>query len=325
MKVDRRKPLGFRSALLVVFVALLLARGGTGQTKQRSPGDLIRYLIYQSERPDREASLLGLFSCGHVEEDRAVAASLVKMGISAIPAIEEAIKSIDERGEQSEFAMNAVWLLDAYARIKGPAAQPRLRSLIGNPKLVFLQAGLGDSVALSLGLTSYVSEFKVPTNIVDCSRPLEPRHALNQLILAWERNDRPWLEASLGPAARTAMESLLKGRSWASMRAQFWDTKTAGGGAVGYRFAIPGRWSEPEETLEEEAENGDLTPSPLNPEIETLFSNASGGDCGRLRIRFLQTQAGGKRGPLPYLVDNPDLGLLLRLIASCGEHAGKGR
>ena len=50
-----------------------------------------------------------------------------------------------------------------------------------------------------------------------------------------------------------------------------------------------------------------------NPEPETLFTNSSGGECGRHRVKFRLI----KQPQLVYPIDNSDLEDLLRLIASC--------
>jgi hypothetical protein len=123
--------------------------------------------------------------------------------------------------------------------------------MIGNPKLASWTMALDSSMAVSFGLTSYVSGIGMPVRIVTCSRPSEPRRALNQLILGWERNDRPWFEASLGPHARASFQLLLQGKTWARMREELWRGKSDDNVAVGYRFKDAGRWSDPEEPLDE--------------------------------------------------------------------------
>ena len=100
------------------------------------------------------------------------------------------------------------------------------------------------------------------------------------------------------------------------MRADLWAGKS-GGGSVGFCFDIPGRWSEPEETLEPEK----TYPEPdlrelLHPEVATYFKNGSGDDCGSYRVNFLKTVEENQQ----YLVDNSDLGGLLRLIATCAAN-----
>jgi hypothetical protein len=171
----------------------------------------------------------------------------------------------------------------------------------------------------------------------------QPRDALDKLILAWERNDRHRLEEGLGPTGKAALSALLAEKTWAEFRAQFWpgrsdvaiaaldsttrpneialpadpwpgDRNTAV--AIGYRFEAPHPWSEPELAIE-----GFGTFSTQDPELETRFANRSGADCGTFRVRFVGSQSRLLRGGSTYLVDNPDLGPLLRLIGACATDA----
>src|SRR6202040_607136 len=203
-------------------------------------------------------------------------------------------------------------------RIRGPEALPLTRRMLANPKLEFLQVALDQSSAVSLGITSYVSGIREPLPTLHCDRADEPRDALDQLILAWERDDRPSLEASLGPAARAALRSLLAGRTWSVMRATLWHGKT-NSDAVGYRFDTPGRWAEPDETLEEERPYGDIALTSGSPDLETRFKNRLGADCGRSLVRFVNVPVPRAPGYLGYLVDNSKLDDLLRLISHCAN------
>jgi hypothetical protein len=107
------------------------------------------------------------------------------------------------------------------------------------------------------------------------------------------------------------------------MRAELWQGKSGGGVAVGYRFEVPGRWSEPEETLEQES---GVLAAPITEgphfDLDTQFTNRSGGDCGRHSVKFVETPAGVGPGHLMYLVDNSDIGDLLSLIAACATETG---
>ena len=314
MTRNQFKPLGLREGALLAFLILLSVNTQTAKAQGKTAADLIRFLTYQSDRPDKGNVRMGLFSCGPVTADLAAAKSLARLGDSAIPEIEKELDAIEMHGYQS--GDGSSWLELAYARIKGPDAYPRLRRMGGNPRLGFDRHNLDSSIALSLSITSYVSDSRLLLRSIRCTRGPEPRDALDQLILAWERNDRLWLEASLGPRASAALNLLLKGRTWADLRAELWHGRSPGGVAVGYRFDIPGRWSAPQETLDEEGSSGAVA-LPDNPDLETRFKNGSGGDCGRRRVKFLKTPMGAGPGYLMYVVDNFDLGDLLRLIGSC--------
>ena len=314
------------TVLPLLTLVVLLPLIGRSQSRDSSAHDLVRFLTYQSDRPGKPLVLAGLSSCGRVKQDRAAARSLAELGATAIPDIERALDAIEKRGESSEYALGAGWLLDSYVHIKGPAGFPRVRRMMRNPNLAFLGLDLDGAAALSLGLTSYVSDSHAPGRVFHCSRGGEPRDPLDQLILAWEWGDRPWLEASLGPRATAALNSLLEARTWADMRAEIWHAAIGRRVAVGYRFDISGRWAEPEETLDEERAAGTGV-IPENPDLDTRFKNGSAGDCGRFRVKFLKTPIEVGPGYLAYVVDNSDLGNLLRLISSCaaGEPAAGQR
>jgi len=319
MTLINLKQAGIAAVPLLALVGLLPAIG-MGQTNTASPEDLIRYLTYQSARSDGDNVRAGIFSCGQITAQEAAARPLIKLGVSAIPHIERELDSIEELAGGSKYALGAVWLLDAYAEIAGPAAFARLRKMLSNPNLAFLRPGLDRAIALSLTLTSYVSGSHVPGRMIRCDRRGEPRDALSQLILAWERNDCRWIQGSLGPRASGSLTSLLEGRTWAEMRADLWHGASGNDVAVGYRFEAPDWWSRPDATLGKEREYAALA-HPENPDFETRFMNASGGDCGKHRVKFLATPMGAGPGDLMYVVDNSDLEELLRLIGSCAERA----
>jgi hypothetical protein len=298
------------SLFFLPFLGLFSTRIAGGEPQDQSPSTLIKLLS------DRKESFL--FSCGETEQDRAdvaAAKSLAKLGAPALPEIEQTLDSLEQDGLQSKFEPTAGLLLFAYARIKGAEAYPRQQSMLGNRKLAFLQSALDASIAVSFNLTSYVSFREwtgLPTGSGAICGRAEPRHVLNWLILAWEGNDRLLLEASLGPAAKATLNSMLKARTWDETRADFWRSGSDGV-AVGYRFDAPPRWSEP--AMNPEAKGGpeDLGQDAASPELDTLFKGASGHDCGWHRVKFVTAS-----GPLPrYLVDDSDIGGLLRLISSC--------
>ncbi len=294
----------------------------TAEAQERSAADLIRFLTFRSDRPHKGNALMGLFTCGQTTADLEAATSLAKLGNSAIPEIERALEAIEKPGNRWKYGSQ--WLARAYAKIKGPAAYPRLRRMEGDPKLGLDRDNFDTAIALSFGLTSYVSDSLPRIRSFSCARGPEPRDPLNQLILGWETNDRRWLQASLGPSARAALNSLLAGRTWGEMRADLWRDKSGSGVAVGYRFEVPGRWSEPDHTLEEET--GDVAaPIMEGPhfDLDTQFTNRSGGDCGRHSVKFIETPAGVGPGHLMYLVDNSDIGDLLSLISACAAQTGE--
>jgi hypothetical protein len=298
----------FRCVALFAFPCLL-ATASAGQVS-RSPTDIVRFITYQDGRPGAER--LAFAGCGISADglaDRAAAASLVGLGGAAVPAIESALDSLDRSG----YVANAHLLLYAYAKILGQAAYPRLWRMDSSPELDDLRLAVDDSIALSFGLTSYVSGYRTPMRTFRC-RGQQPRDALDQLIVGWERDDRRWVESTLGPAARASLDSLLKSRTWAEMRAELWPRKPTRGLAVGYRFEIPSRWSEPELDVD-----GARYPDESSGRValDARFTGRSGADCEAYRVAFVRTPSAGPPAYLRYLVDNSDLRGLLRLIGSC--------
>jgi hypothetical protein len=312
--------------LALAFLVSFATVSARGQVPEGSPSDLIKFLTYQSGRP-KETDLLGRFSCRVDEqgfEDRVAAKALVKFGRNAIPAIEEALDKIEKDGYKSGLMLNTHWLMYAYAKIEGPAAFPRLWRMGGNPNLADREVAISDSIALAFGLTAYVPSFAIPSSgtripillgtritILHCRMP-QPRDALNRLILGWERNDRIWMETSLGPSAKAALRSSLEGRTWAEMRSELWPDTPGTNLAVGYRFQVPTQWSVPEMVVDDFG-----TVWEMNPELEVQFVSKSGSDCGKRRVKFIEAPVKQLFRDLNYLVDSSDLSDLLRVIAAC--------
>jgi hypothetical protein len=259
--------------------------------------------------------------CSDVRDDREAAKSLVKLGASAIPEIERTLDSIEERSQRSEPAFHSAWLLYAYGKLKGPEAYTRLLRMVNNPGLADVHAVGDRAVALSLGLTSYVSRHHAPAALrmvdgrVFFCRPQEPRDGLDQMIFAWEVNDRRSFEATLGSTAKITFNELLDEKMWQDLRFDLWHGRPGPDVAVGYRFKVAGRWSAPEEALEVETKPGNTGVNAENIDLEVQLKDRSGRDCGTIRVNF--TDTGILTGSLKYRIDSVDLLDLLRSITSC--------
>jgi hypothetical protein len=270
--------------------------------------------------------------------------SLVAMGVSAVPAIEEALDSFEAQGAKSPVASKVPWLLLAYARIKGPAVSSRLRRMIGKPLLREYAVSLDQSLALSLGLTSYVSAFRkrrehqcmdgpsggvvlrskpckpasseVPIETIRCTRGEEPRDALDKLILAWETGDQLLMGWSLGPQAKSTLDQLRMG-TIKSMpaRSRSLNSRPL---SIGYRLSVAGRWAEPDENLVQKRPFGNLEGNYINPEIEAFFTDKAGRSCGQVHLQFSSTPiTQSPDGPMDYSVNNPNIVKVLDVIAAC--------
>jgi len=194
---------------------------------------------------------------------------LPKLGTAALPDINAALDSIEKSGNSSKFATNSNWLLYAYAKIKGAAAFPRLRKMRGDANFGFLYSAVDTAIALSLDITSYVSAWRQSIHENSCGGP-SPQKTLDRLILASEINDH---------------------------------VKSSVNIAVGYTFDPRSPWSKPPEM-----QDNYNYPRIEDVELETIFENGSGKDCGQRRIQF--------RSP-DFAVDNSDIADLLRVISSC--------
>jgi hypothetical protein len=348
----------------VVAVAFLGATSIAAQTEAKGPSELIRYLTYQADRPDLHGMVKGesaAFSCGpllgEARDNRALTKALVSLGPSSLPALDDALDSFEARGDRSEVAPEAGWLLLAYARLKGSGAYPRLHRMYGNPDLVSYSSSLDAALALAFGFTSYLSELRAtqtfqdhvcintdgsstlsqtpceagqqeqPLNIFRCDRGKEPRDSLDRLILAWQVGNRVSVEASLGPNARSALRTALKGRSWEGLQRELRSGASGRSIAIGYRFSLSGRWSEPDETLQDEREPTKVAAGANRFEIETQFYDSSGNACGTRTLFFLAAPEAGwykdgnpslpAPGPTEYFIDNSDTPGLLRLVFEC--------
>jgi hypothetical protein len=187
-----------------------------------------------------------------------------------------------------------------------------------------VRARLDSAIAVALGITSYVSDvngFVLDKGMChDLFEVIEPRDALNRVILGCESNNEEMVKKSLGPRSRTALDSLVADRSWEALKAELWPGASSGAVAVGHRFEVGEGWSQPWDRPEGKALT--LINPPNNPEAEVVFVDSSGSACGRRRIKFLITQAG--LAHYENFVNNSDVGDLLRVVSSCAaapEHA----
>jgi hypothetical protein len=282
-----------------------------------SAADLVRFLTYQGSRDGREAMLAGLSGCGQYEADHTAMRSLVRMGDSAVKELENALDSIQARGEKSEYAVNGSWLMVAYAKIRGRDAFPRFRRMLDDPGLLSFSRDLDASAAVSLALTSYVSGPRPLTRRFNCGRPQQPNDALDQLISAWEGNDRQWLDSSLTDSARIEFGAPSEQQIWANIRTEYAITTGQRTFSIGYRFETAGPWSSAEDPDANELDGAPGSSSP-RAVLRTYFVDSAGKACGNREIGF-RGVSGEPPSYLGYLVDEADLEPVLRLISACAS------
>ncbi len=240
------------------FPALVMACCVTCAAEE-SAAELIGYLTGPSSL---EAQTVIDNPCGCVRAERRDALALASLGDAALPEIEKVLNKVDS-GRGTLIGLS--WLELAHARIKGPAAYERLRGLELNSKTgsdgpFGFDSGrrnLDGAIALSLGLTSFVSALGSPSVVhaepfraLLCGKGEQPRVALDAFIKALERNDDFSFQARLGPDAKAALDSILKNETWSELRAGLLrEGKPLSDFAIGYLFDAAGPWSEPAETL----------------------------------------------------------------------------
>jgi hypothetical protein len=301
----------------VLFLSALVSDAAHAQAPPTSASELIRLL--SDNRPNEESpNEIHMFTCGETDEDRrdrALARQLALLESANSGQLDEVLGSIEKSGQGSAFFKNTGWFSLAYASARGPAAVPRLRSMIQNPKLATFRVGLDRAVALSLGITSYISSLREGEPTTICRRG-EPRDALDKLIASLERNDRSELESGLGPSALSSLNEMLVKKSWSMLYRDVWHTTRGLQSAVGYLFDdVSGRWAEPEETLDETRGYGK---APLSAEAVTLntkFTTARGRECGSYAVEFQKIKE--PPGLVSYRINNSNLEGLLRLVNAC--------
>ena len=302
-------------SLLIALSLTLFGGPPNGQSAGKSPSEIIESLA-----PEDPFFAAGFFTCGVTfweEQQRALAAQLTHKGSAAITQLEQVFDSLQSRGAESPYFSSASWYFFAYASMLGPTANQRLRDMIADPKLVRRQISLDRALALSLGLTSYLSSARKYT-VFDVCRRAEPRDPLDEFIEAFEQGDLSRLKPVLGPSAMAAFGRMQGDQSWTDFHRKIWHVPPERESAVGYSFEVRGRWSEPEIVLEGPSRiSRDYADAPLLAEdfsLVTRFKTGSGNDCGNYSVEFHAVHVGGT---VLYQVNNANLDGLVRLINSC--------
>lgn len=274
-----------------------------------SPSQLVKFVTYQN----RSEFFDGTFNCvatGAQKRDREAIERLVSLGERSVPALEEEFRAISKKGANGRYTSNAALLMGAYASIRGTRAFPLLREMELSQQFSFATVSLDGAIAVTLGLTSYVSVAQPPLRVlVACEGP-QPRYALGQMIAGWQRGDRLWFETSLGEtAARTV--AVKDDEEWQALRSSFWqDVPNA---AIGYKFQLPG--GDPSTP----AKLTRLPNEEKNLDLDTAFYDRNGRTCGNMTINFRRGATPTPPGYLGYIVDNPNIADVLQLISACAR------
>ncbi len=296
-----------RGTLFGFAIFLCAERAVAVQTPAQTSSDLIALLLRPPSDDPLERLLEAVQTCGEraaaADRDSNVARALVSIGASALPDLEHALNRIEKRGPGPGLEGKSAWLLYAYVNIAGRDALPVLKRMLANPLMESLRATVDSSIALALGLTSYVDSLR-PYAMPICG-PQEPTGAFDNFLVDWMTGDRNALEKDLGPESVEALGHMrdLPGNV------------TSGGFAIGYRFE-PDEWSESHASLREGSEPARQSAEAPVFETAVTLSNRDGQACGSTQIRFLRVPADGLV-PAHYLIESSNLADLARLISVC--------
>ncbi len=285
-------------ALFLVWFSVLgvACRAAWGQGAAPSARELVLALT-QSSLADQ----MGLSSCSSEREDRygSLVRSLLRQRAASLAELERALDSIEQAGAEPEFATNGAWVVRAYAQIGRQDAFPRLRRMADDRNLARLGLQLNQALAVSLGLTAFVSRADRAGRVFPCNGVFSAGLALDQFVRAWVSDDAIQFEARLGPHARSALVQMLSARTWAALRAELWPGGQEGA-VVGYRLPAQGVVGHRPGTT-----------------LDTVFTDRLGLECGRVVVTMVESKEGGLLAA--YSVDQAELGLLMRMIARCAS------
>lgn len=192
-----------RTALLIFLASATQAHGA------ESPLQLIRFLTYETDRPEGHLRTAGIGGCweSHRQEDMRIAHRLIALGQEARQALEDAIKDLEEKGRQSPVSRNPLPILFAYASIVRASGAERLLRMAGAPELSSMRVDIDAGLAVSFDQTSFVS-FDRPALRVMCSG-FDPRKAIDRLILGVSQGDVPAQVELLSSVTQEPLRRLL--------------------------------------------------------------------------------------------------------------------
>jgi hypothetical protein len=277
-----------------------------------SPSQLVKFVTYEN-RSEVFDPTLNCVATGPAKRDQEAIARLVSLGERSVPALEEEFSAISKKGDNAKYSKNTQRLLYAYARIRGARAFPLLRDMELSQHFSFATVSLDGAIAVALGLTSYLSIARPPLRALVSCQVQQPRDALDQMTVSWERGDRLWFETSLGETAAHAVTAK-DDNEWQAFRRVFW--RDAPNAAIGYKFNAPGSLSEPSMLIPIQARG---TNEEEKLDLDTAFFDRNGRTCGHITIKFVQEANPKPPGYLRYVVDNPNVADVLQLISACAR------
>lgn len=278
-----------------------------------SPSQLVKFVTYQNRSDAYDGTLTCIADSPAKKKDQEAIERLVSFGERSAPALEQEFDAISKKGGDGQHTPNLQQLFYVYARIRGARAFPLLRDMELRPNLGSETVSIDGAIAVALGLTSYLSIAHPSLRVlVDCQGQ-QPRDALDQMIVSWERGDPLWFETSLGENAARAV-AVKDDEEWRAFRRAFWrDSPNA---AIGYKFQVPGSLSDSSMLIPFQAR---VPNDERKLDLDTAFYDRNGRNCGHMMIKLIQEATPKPPGYLRYVVDNPNVAEVLQLISACAR------
>ena len=289
-----------------------------GQTKLPS----IEMLL---DRLSQRSNPSGRVSCGIEKRNRLSASLMADRGEDSLPFLETALLDLESAGTRSQYFMNASWVFMTLAKIQGPSSLVRLRRLMNTTQ--YHQGSLDAAAALALGITSYISVSSRPIPGGTCTKFGEPRFTLSRIALGCQRFDRAIIESALGDKGKTALKSLLRGKSLEDVIGK--KIKLDAQAAIGIKLIAPDEWSEPIEPLKSPKVLEQPFETSLETQLPSVFSDGSrvflrtllsdrwGRPCTTISVELSENPLYSVQSPLKYLVDNANLEEIVVHLVSC--------
>jgi hypothetical protein len=291
--------------LLIATVCLALACRAA--TPVQESGESTRQLVAALTR---DSSF-----CRTPPPERKLALELLGHGPAAKPFVEEALAALESHGVGKR-ACGAEWLLYVYARLEGERAYPRLRRLLDNENLRVLHREIENSMAVSLDLTSIVTNVDAPGAIIPfptlafhgLDGYVMPQTSLELFLLGWIKRDSTILRRALTPAALATFE-----RAGGPAPATPDQPRGQSVRNLGFGLFLPEGMVEPA-GIERKYQIDQPHPAAFTGTVE-LFAN--GQSCGKSAISFADLAARTGESKWRFVIDDNGLASLIAILKQC--------
>ncbi len=254
--------------------------------------------------------------------ERHRAFELIAKGPAALPLLEEAMDQMED-GREYGMSCGIEWLLYAYARMRGPAAYPRLKHALTNQRSKYLHREIEVAIAVSLGLTSVITSLDQAVALYGIGQQRDsfgfamPQYSLDSLLLGFLTDSRESAAELLGPSAADAFHRWSAGRDWQSLRAEFLRGSSSAPYLIEYKLSLPEGMVSPLQPDRLDFEFDEPSQRRLAGTVEFF---RGGTKCGSHRVEFADVsdpQPENRPRSWRFLLDNQDLEALLRSAGKC--------